>query len=145
MLIREGDDDLHHTLKQNLVRGYSGIFTRKHVVSETRLRHADGDICQNIVGYDVNSLYLNCIGQTMPCEGYVRRLALHFALSSHFKCESMFEWMDYISSTGNVRILHAKNHREIRLVVIWWMVIILKPILSMSIMAVSGMVVLCVK
>ena len=95
-------------------RGYSGIFTPKHV-GEYRLRHADGEICQNVVGYDANNLYLNCIGQTMPCGGYVRRLAPHFTPSNHIKCESMFEWMDYISSTENVRILHARNHHEIRM------------------------------
>ena len=114
-LIAEEDDDFHHTLKQNLVGGYSGIFTRKHVVDETRLQHADGEICQNIVGYDANSLYLRCIGQDMPCGGYVRRLAPHFTPSTHFKCESMFEWMDYISSKENIRILHARNHREVRI------------------------------
>ena len=112
-LIAEEDDDLHHTLKQNLVGGYSGIFTRKHVVDETRLRHADGEICQSIVGYDANSLYLRCIGQDMPCGGYVRRLAPHFTPSTHFKCKLMFEWMNYISSAENIRILHARNHREV--------------------------------
>ena len=114
-LMAEEDDDLHHTLEQNLVGGYSGIFTRKHVVDETRLRHADGEICQNILGYDANSLYLRCIGQDMPRGGYVRRLAPHFTPSTHFKCESMFQWMDYISSTENFRILHARNHREVRI------------------------------
>ena len=61
LLIAEEYDDLHHTLKQNLVvvvvvGWYSGIFTPKHVVGKTCLRHADGEICQNIVGYDANSL-----------------------------------------------------------------------------------------
>ena len=85
------------------------------MVDETRLRHADGEICQNIVGYDAYSLYLRCIGQDMPCGAYVRRLAPHFTPSTHFKCESMFEWMDYISSKENIRILHARNHREVRI------------------------------
>ena len=123
---------------------YSGIFTRIPVVGETHLRNADGEICQNI-SYDRNRLYLNCICQTMPCGGYVRCLTPHF-IQMRISNASRFSsgWV-----TFHLQRMFTFYMPEITvkfgLVVIWWMVFIPKPIIYMSIMAVSGTVALYVK
>ena len=72
-LFGQEDKDLYHTIKKNIVGGPSIIFTRYHQVGETLVRGKK--VCQNIVGYDCNTLYLWAIGEEMPTGYLVRREA----------------------------------------------------------------------
>ena len=109
-LIDTRDDDLYYTIKQNIVGGPSIIFTRDAEVERTHIRDDLNRPCANIVGYDANALYLDCIDKAMPCGGYVRRAAPDFKPDSRLSCEDMFNWMDYIMETEGVHILHDRNH-----------------------------------
>ena len=57
-------------LKDAVVGGPSLVFTRKHVVGETRIRshqYEDAKVCRRILGYDANSLYPSTMMKEMPC------------------------------------------------------------------------------
>ena len=115
-LIDTRDDDLYYILKQNIVGGPSIIFTRDAEVGRTFVRNDPTRPCTNIVGYDANALYLDCIDKAMPCGGYVRRYAPDFKPDSRLSCEDMFHWMDYLMESEGVHILHGRNHiGEIRI------------------------------
>ena len=61
----KGNEELYHKFKDNLVGGPSIIFHHYHEQNKTRMR--EGNLCQKIVGYDANALYLYDIGQDMLC------------------------------------------------------------------------------
>ena len=109
-LIQPRDDDLYYIIKQNIVGGPSIIFTRDAEVGRTFVRNDPAHPCANIVGYDANALYLDCIDKAMPCGGYVRRYAPDFKPDSRLSCEDMFHWMNYLMETESVHILHKRNH-----------------------------------
>ena len=57
-------------LKEAVVGGPSLVFTRYHEVGKTRIRShqvAEPKLCQNILGYDANALYLSTMLRDMPC------------------------------------------------------------------------------
>ena len=57
-------------LKEAVVGGPSLVFTRYHEVGKTRIRShqiAEPQLCQNILGYDANALYLSTMLREMPC------------------------------------------------------------------------------
>ena len=71
----------YEMLKEAVVGGPSLVFTRYHEVGKTRIRShqytipRDGEVitgahaklCQNILGYDANALYLSTMLREMPC------------------------------------------------------------------------------
>ena len=66
-------------------------------------------VCQNIVGYDCNALYLWAIGEEMPTGYFVRREAPHFKPKVKSKYLHMFAWMDKVSVEQGVHIAHKLN------------------------------------
>ena len=58
-------------LKASVVGGPSIIFTRMHEAGQTKIRdHQYGSsarICQRVLGYDANALYLSTMSTYMPC------------------------------------------------------------------------------
>ena len=62
--------EAYHMLKEAVVGGPSLVFTRYHEVGKTRIRShqiAEPQLCQNILGYDANALYLSTMLRDMPC------------------------------------------------------------------------------
>ena len=73
--------EAYEMLKEAVVGGPSLIFTRYHEVGKTRIRShqytipregevitgAHAKLCQNILGYDANALYLSTMLREMPC------------------------------------------------------------------------------
>ena len=73
--------EAYEMLKEAVVGGPSLVFTRYHEVGKTRIRShqytvpRDGEVitgahaklCQNILGYDANALYLSTMLRDMPC------------------------------------------------------------------------------
>ena len=115
-LIDSRDDDLYYTIKQNIVGGPSIIFTRDAEVGRTFVRNDPNKPVSNIVGFDANALYLDCIDKAMPSGGYVRRTAPDFKPDSRLSCEDMFNWMDFLMETEGSHILHKRNHTsEVRI------------------------------
>ena len=62
--------EAYEMLKEAVVGGPSLVFTRYHEVGKTRIRshqYADARVCENILGYDANALYLSTMLRDMPC------------------------------------------------------------------------------
>ncbi len=102
------DMDLYYTLRKNIVGGPSIIFTRHHEVGSTLIR---GDkVCQSIVGYDANALYLWALAQPMPTGIYVRRkFEDDFLPKLPLKYIRMYFWMEYLIQMENRDISHKMN------------------------------------
>ena len=109
-LIQPQDNNLYYTIKQNIVRGPSIIFIGDAEVGCTFVWNDPSHPCFDIVGFNVNALYLDCIDKAMPYGGYVRQCAPDFKPDSRLSCEDMFHWMNYLMEMEVVHILHAHNH-----------------------------------
>lgn len=117
-LFDERNKDLYHTFKQNMVGGPSIIFHRFHEAGKTKLRENElGDeakLCQKIVGYDANALYLWAIMQQMPTGSYTRRRE-----ETGFKKESSIkmatEWLEWEAEQRGIQIRHQMNGTEKRI------------------------------
>ena len=59
------DREAYGILKRAVVGGPSLVFTRYHEAGVTRIR--EQSMCQKIVGYDANALYLATMLRAMPC------------------------------------------------------------------------------
>ena len=62
--------EAYEMLKEAVVGGPSLVFTRYHEVGKTRIRshqYTGAKMCQNILGYDANALYLSTMLRDMPC------------------------------------------------------------------------------
>ena len=62
--------EAYNVLRESIVGGPSIVFTRYHRAGETKIRsrkHDDCKMCQKIVGFDANSLYLYTMKFPMPC------------------------------------------------------------------------------
>ena len=66
-----GDKDLLEKVREDMVGGPSIVFTRKAVVSETKIR-SSSNICKSIVGIDASQLYPYAMCQPMPTGLYTR-------------------------------------------------------------------------
>ena len=78
-LFDQANGDLYHLIKDNNTGGPSIIFHRYHEASKTKIREVEkgpaAKLCEKIVGYDANALYLWALVQDMPTGSYTRRLA----------------------------------------------------------------------
>ena len=97
--------DLYHMFKSQLVAGPSIIFTRYQEEGVTPLRPDSNEICKSIYGYDVNSLYLYCIGGEMPTGDIVRRQRENnFTPCYNTRYSMMYRWLRYMEEKDNVKI-----------------------------------------
>ena len=107
-LVDKKDEDMYHTLKQNVIGGPAIIFTRHHKVNETRIRGEK--LCKSIQGYDANALYLWAISQEMPTGFYVRRFRdQNFKPEKPCKYLDQFFWMDKVAEEEGIYIKHKLN------------------------------------
>ena len=110
------NDHLYYTFKQNIVGGPSIIFSRYQEKGVTDIKGIFNNKCQSVVGYDCNGLYSYAIRQEMPTGLYViRPQENNFRPEVSEKYIDSYVWLDYISKTENVKILHKLNNgKEIR-------------------------------
>ena len=95
--------------------GPSIIFHRYHEAGKTKLREAErgqaAKLCQKIVGYNANALYLWALMQNMPTGSYTRRLA-----EDDFKRKSSMrmaiEWLEWVAHKERIHIRHQLNNTE---------------------------------
>ena len=101
--------------QKNIVGGPSLIFLRAQNKNDTKIR--DQKLCQKIIGYDCNSLYLYAMGQNMPVGSFIRRREeTGFTPEKRDYYMDMFHWMDFISQRENLEISHLLNaNREFRI------------------------------
>ena len=117
----EKNKDLHHLVKDHVVGGPSLVFHRYHEKEVTKIRQNDygegSRLCQSIVGFDANALYLWAIIQYMPVGWYRRRRA-----ENNFRPESAqlhgqmaVEWLTREAARTGRDIRHQVNGREKRI------------------------------
>ena len=83
---------------------------RYHKAGETFIRGNSDKRCETIVGYDANALYLWSIDQEMPSGPFVRRKAENdFKPEKRDRYSLMYDWMDYVVKTYNIKIEHKLN------------------------------------
>ena len=115
------NSDLHDLICQNMVGGPSIIFHRYHEAGITKLReniyHEKASMCEAVVGYDANALYLWCLMQDMPTGSYIRRKA-----DDQFKPHQpdivgnmASKWLDWEAYSNNKKIRHKYNGKEKRI------------------------------
>ena len=104
-----------------MVGGPSIIFHRYHEAGKTKIREREitdqgkePKMCQKIVGYDANALYLWAIMQNMPTGSFTRRRE-----ETNFKKESSTkmatEWLEWKAHEGGIFIRHQMNNTEKRI------------------------------
>ena len=69
--VTESDKDLLEKIREDMVGGFSIVFTRKAAVDETFIRNST-NLCRSIVGIDASQLYPFSICQPMPTGLYTR-------------------------------------------------------------------------
>ena len=101
----EENRDLYYMFKAQLAAGPSIIFTRYQEKGKTPLREDGFEICDSIYGYDVNSLYLYCIGGEMPTGNIVRRDRSDAFKPKYNKFYGiMHAWLKHMQAKDGVRI-----------------------------------------
>ena len=117
-LFDQANSDLYHLIKDNNTGGPSIIFHRYHEAGKTKIRTAEegeaAKLCEKIVGYDANALYLWPLMQNMPTGSYTRRLA-----ENEFKPKSSIkmaiEWLEWVAHQDRIHIRHQLNSTEKRI------------------------------
>lgn len=104
-LFDQSNRDLYFMFRSQLVAGPSIIFTRYQEKDITPLRRERDEVCKSIYGYDVNSLYLYCIGGEMPTGDVVRRYAATgFLPQYNTRYSMMYTWLRYMEVQDGVNI-----------------------------------------
>ena len=117
-LFDQANSDLYHLIKDNNTGGPSIIFHRYYEAGKTKIRKAEegeaAKLCEKIVGYDANALYLWPLMQNMPTGSYTRRLA-----ENEFKPKSSIkmaiEWLEWVAHQDRIHIRHQLNSTEKRI------------------------------
>ena len=115
-LCDKANSDLYHLIRDNNTGGPSIIFHRYHEAGKTKIREAEkgqaAKLCEKIVGYDANALYLWALMQNMQTGSYTRRMA-----ENEFKpkgsIKMAIEWLEWVAHKEG--ILHppsAEPHRK---------------------------------
>ncbi|CAH3118846.1 unnamed protein product [Porites lobata] len=117
-LFDQANSDLYHLIKDNNTGGSSIISHRYHEADKTQLREAEegeaAKLCQKIVGYDANALYLLAIMQNMPTGSYTRRLAEN-ELKPKSSIKMAIEWLEWVAHQDRIHIRHQLNNTEKRI------------------------------
>ena len=104
-IFNQENRDLYFLFKSQLAAGPSIIFTRHQEKNVTPLRENSDEMCKSIYGYDVNSLYLYCIGGEMPTGNIVRRDRNNgFLPKYNVFYTSMHTWLQYVERREGIKI-----------------------------------------
>ena len=131
-LYDEKNQDLHHLVKDNLCGGPSIVFHRYHEKGKTKIREAEykdkAEMCEAVIGFDANALYLSAMMEDMPTGWYVRRknqlqpgqnaeeCNTNFKPeTSHKYSRSAMEWLEWVMHEDGLDIQHEFNGMEKRL------------------------------
>ena len=105
---------MHTCLKQNIVGGPSIVFHRYHEAGKTKIR--GGKLCQRVVGFDANALYLACLADEMPAGHYTRWQPQHNGTlrAQRPPYRLAEQWLDWEAETRGIHIRHRGNASEKR-------------------------------
>ena len=112
-LFKDKDKDLYYKMRQNIVGGPSVIFHRYHEKDKTTIRKGS-KLCNEVVGFDANALYLWALMQSMPTGVYVRRSDETNFRPTHayYHGETAVQWLDWLAETEQISIQHQFNMGE---------------------------------
>ena len=110
-LFDEKNKDISISMKKSLFGGPSIIFNRWAKAGVTPMKNNPDNICKQIIGLDLNALYLGALGLFPNPTGQfiVRRESSGFIPEVSTKYIVMYAWMDYISKQNGRKILHKLN------------------------------------
>ncbi|XP_071793479.1 uncharacterized protein [Asterias amurensis] len=114
-LIDEANKDCLYTIKRNIVGGPSIVFHRYHEKNKTCIR-GESKLCQSVVGFDANALYLWSLMQDMPTGTFIRRKAEQGfkPVRSHKYGVKATEWLEWMAYSQDIHIRHQFNSTEKR-------------------------------
>ena len=115
-LFNQKDKHLYYKMRESIVGGPSIIFHRYHEKGETYIRNGPR-VCEEVVGFDANALYLWALMQPMPTGIYITRSADDGFRPAHAYAhgEMAVEWLDWLASTEGIEIQHQYNKGEKRI------------------------------
>lgn len=120
-LITKKNADLHKTIRQNLCGGPALIFHRHHSQGETKIKEdkykEKAKVCQKILGYDANALYLHAAMQRLPTGAIIRRKkSENFRpVFTDYYGRLASQWLEFMSFVDDTFIAHKYNTGEVRL------------------------------
>jgi len=89
--IDEEEKEIYHKMKANIAGGPSIIFNRFAKRNETKIR--GGKLCEKIIGYDANTLYIWALGNEMPC-GRLTIVEVYDGIVDDIKPDKVFGFLE---------------------------------------------------
>ena len=105
---------LYDLFLNNMVGGPAIIFKRRAEAKETPIRDTD-KICQRVVGYDANALYLWALTQPMPVGLYTHWKPVQNGFKPTVPIKEADEWLAWVGTTQGVSLRTRLNDSEKRL------------------------------
>ena len=117
-LFDQANSDLYHLIRDNNTGGPSIIFHRYHEAGQTKIRERErgqaAKLCEKIVGYDANALYLWALMQDMPIGSYTPRLAEN-EFKSKRSMKMAIKWLEWVAHKEGIHIRHQLSNTENRI------------------------------
>ena len=107
--------ELYSLFRDNMVGGPAIIFKRYAEVDKTCLRNNPHKLCQNIIGYDANALYLWGLSKPMPVGLYTHWQYAGPKLQPTYPWREADEWLAWASHQRGVSLRTRLNDNEKRL------------------------------
>ena len=112
-LFDSAHQDLYKSISASAIGGPSIVFNRYMNAGESRIRNNPRNICQHILGEDMNSLYLYCLSLDYPTGIYVDyKKQTNFKPEPAHKFMSMYFWLDYLAEKHRINIKHRLNNNN---------------------------------
>jgi hypothetical protein len=102
--IDEEQKDIYHKMKANIAGGPSIIFNRFAKRNEAYIRNGD-KLCNKVIGYDANALYLWALGNEMPC-GRLTTIDAYDGIVKDIRQDKLFGFLECDIETPE----HLKDH-----------------------------------
>jgi hypothetical protein len=116
-LCSKREQDLHNTIRENIVGGPSIIFHRYHEKDQTFVRGNSDKAVQGIKDYDANALYLWALMQKMPTDfPIIRKKEDGFKpRKTNYYGEQSRQWLGWVSHNIKVQLKTQFNGGEMSL------------------------------
>ncbi len=114
----KNNSDIHDLIKEWNVGGPSIVFHRYQEGGETKINEHiygyEAKMCESVVGWDANALYLACLMEAMPTGHGIRRRAEEDFIPRQTDVfgKMAAEWLNWEAYKQNVKITHKYNGKE---------------------------------
>ena len=108
-------EELYNLFRENMVGGPAIIFKRYAEADKTYIRNNPKKICQKVVGYDANALYLWALSQPMPVGLYTHWQYAGPKLQPTYPWREADEWLAWASHQRDTTLRTRLNDTEKRL------------------------------